>query len=506
MKNKKLTVIVPAVVVHNLDPHTGIPFLPHMAGHLAGMLDELEYDVQVIDCFGMDSNQRTIEDDFMIIGVSPDIVVSTIEENSKIAFIYCRTIEDLLSVEKIMEAIKKDKRNIKICIFENIQTTNSFSLLHIIDYLFEKGCDAAIMSEPERRLGKIVEGLLGNRELNDISDFAYRQNNEIKINPKGTFDDDLDTLPFPLWEKWQLQGYWSAGYAHAPVKRKSKFLPILSSRGCPYRCTFCVSPTLNPTWRMRSAKNVVDEMEYFYLKMGITDFHFSDLDPTVNSERTKEICKQLIMKKMPIEWKLSQGTKIETVKDVETVGLMQKAGLTFFSFSPESGSKELMKKLKKPFDYEHAIKILKELNRLDIKTQACFIAGTPEETELDRQKSIDYVKRLVKAGVDEIAVFIYSPIPGSALADQVDGYNHFSELTRSPVWRKDYKSLKKYRMKMYKTFFLYKLLFFPQKVIFEIYRIFKREFKTKMEMSIFKLVKLRLLYYFPSLFPNVITK
>ena len=66
---------------------------------------------------------------------------------------------------------------------------------------------------------------------------------------------------------------------------------MLSSRGCPYRCKFCVSSTLNPKWRKRSAKNVVDEMEYFNKKMNIVDFHFSDLDPTVNE---KELLKYVM--------------------------------------------------------------------------------------------------------------------------------------------------------------------------------------------------------------------
>jgi len=497
---EKITVIVPAVVVHNLDPHTGIPFLPHMAGHVAGMLNHLDYDVQVIDCFGIQPHQRKIINEFMILGVDEKFVAENIHSDSKIAFIYCRTIEDLFSVELIMSAIKKQRPNIKICIFENIQTTNSFSLLHIIDYLFDKGCDAAIMGEPEKRLESIVSALLGKNPLDVITDFAYKLDGNIKINPKGDFDNNLDDLPFPLWRKWQLQGYWDAGFAHAPIKKNTRFLPILSSRGCPYRCTFCVSPSLNPTWRMRSPKNVVDEMEYFYNKMDVTDYHFSDLDPTVNDKRTKEICKELIKRNLPIEWKLSQGTKIETIKDIETLELMKRSGLTFFSFSPESGSPDLMMKLNKPFDYDHALIIAENLNRLKIKSQACFIAGTPEETVVDQQLSVDYVKKLVKAGVDEIAVYIYSPIPGSALADQVSGFNHFSELTRSPVWREDYKQLKKYRKKMYLTFLIYKFVYYPLKVLSEISRIISKNFQTKMEMSIYKYIKLRILKHYPSLF------
>ena len=129
-----------------------------------------------------------------------------------------------------------------------------------------------------------------------------------------------------------MTGYWSAGYSHAPVKKNKKFLPIISSRGCPYRCKFCVSPTLNPIWRKRSASNVVNEMEYFNKKMGVTDFHISDLDPTVNEKRIINIAEEIIKRKLKIEWKLSQGTKVETIKNLSSLEIMKESGLSFFSF------------------------------------------------------------------------------------------------------------------------------------------------------------------------------
>ena len=138
-----------------------------------------------------------------------------------------------------------------------------------------------------------------------------------------------------------MEGYWSAGYSHAPIKKNKRFLPIITSRGCPYRCKFCVSPTLNPTWRKRSPKNVVDEIEYFNKKLNITDFHVSDLDPTVNEKRIIEICKLIIERGLNIEWKLSQGTKVETIKNMSTLELMKKSFKFFLSH--RSGSVELMK-------------------------------------------------------------------------------------------------------------------------------------------------------------------
>ena len=256
-------------------------------------------------------------------------------------------------------------------------------------------------------------------------------------------------------------------------------------------CVFCVSPTLNPTWRSRSAKNVVDEIEHLNKTLNVTDFHFSDLDPTVNEKRTIEISNEIIERNLKIEWKLSQGTKVETIKNLSTLDKMKKSGLSFFSFSPESGSIELMKKLNKPFDYDHGLKIAKYLHKLKISTQACFIAGTPPETKLDRKKSLDYMKKLAKAGVDEIAVFIYSPIPGSYFADQIGGFKHYSELSRSPKWRNDYKEVSIFRYKMYIVFILYKIIFHPIKIIKNIGGILSKNFKTKMEMSIYKLIKLK---------------
>ncbi len=501
----KTAVIVPAVVAHNLDPHTGIPFMPHMAAHMAGALDYAGYDVQVIDCFGLDPHHRQIIDEFMIMGVDEKWVVDQLDPNVKIVYLYCRTVEDFISSERLVEAIHAQRPTLKICLFENIQTVNSFSLRHIVMDLFAKGACAAILGEPERRAHVITEALLANRDLNQIPGIAFlNAKGELVVTPDEPFDKHLDELAFPLWEKFPLEGYWQAGFAHAPVG-KYRFLPLLTSRGCPYRCTFCISPGLNPKWRGRGAKSVVDEMEYFYRRMNVVDFHVSDLDPTVDDKRTRAICEELIRRQLPITWKLAQGTKIETIKNEETLELMAKAGCRFISFSPETGSTKLLKIMNKPFDHAHGLRMARKMHQLGIRIQSCFIAGVPGEDEEDRRLSIEYVKQLIRAGVDEIAVTIFTPLPGAALSEAIKGYTHYSQLTHSPTWRADYKEIQWYRYRMYGTFFLFKLLH-PLKVIREISGLVSGRFETKMEMSLFKVMKLRLLYFFPGMFKKLAPK
>jgi anaerobic magnesium-protoporphyrin IX monomethyl ester cyclase len=124
----------------------------------------------------------------------------------------------------------------------------------------------------------------------------------------------------------------------------------------------------------------------------------------------------------------------------------------------------------------------------------------PGETPEDREMSVAYARRLVLAGVDEISVVIFTPLPGAALSKSLSGYQHYSECTPSPSWREDYPALMAYRRRMYLNFFLYKLRY-PRKVLREIRGLLTARFETKMEMSLFKQVKLYGLRYFPRVFP-----
>ncbi len=258
-------------------------------------------------------------------------------------------------------------------------------------------------------------------------------------------------------------------------------------------------PSLNNTWRARSASNVVKEMEHFYHTMNITDFHVSDLNPTVSDKRVREICEIILKHKLPVKWKLAQGTKIETIKNEETLELMAKAGCVYISFSPESGSKRILESVNKPFDFVHALRMVRKMKELGIRSQACFIAGLPGEEGLDRIKSLRYVKKLVEAGLDEINVPVFTPVPGSDLSQVIKGYSHYAQCTFSSTWRSDYLEISVFRYKMYITFFLHKLRY-PRKVFREIIGFLTGRFETKMEMSFFKLIKLLTLRYCPGLF------
>lgn len=496
-------VVIPPVVCHNLDPHTGIPFMPHMAAHLAGAL---KYGggrrVQVIDCFGLQPNERQVVGEFMLMGTSEEWVVSHLLPGTINCFIYCRTIAEFIAVERLVEKIKQKRPEIKITLFENVQAVTSYSLRHVAHEFIDNGVDCVIMGEPEDRVVEVARRLEEGQSLDGIPGLAFSEGGKTVVGMPSELPANLDALPMPAWELFPLKGYWVAGFAHAPVSG-AKFLPILTSRGCPYRCTFCIAPEVNPKWRGRSAKHVVDEMEHFYRTLGVTDFHISDLDPTVSDKRTREICRELISRKLPITWKLAQGTKIETIKSEETLELMAKAGCVFVSFSPESGSQRLLKIMNKPFDHEHALKMAEKMSQLNIRMQAVFIGGVPGEEPADRDMSVAYAKKLIKAGVDEVSLVVFTPLPGAKLSGAINEFKHYSQCTPSPSWRKDYKTLMAYRRRMYVNLFVCKALYHPGKLLREMWGLLTLRFQTKMEMSLFKQAKLYMLRYTPWFFPHL---
>ena len=136
------------------------------------------------------------------------------------------------------------------------------------------------------------------------------------------------------------------------------------------------------------------------------------------------------------------------------------------------------------------------MNKNKIYSQACFVLGYPEEKEEDLDLTKKMIFNLTKNGIDEIAIFIISPIPGSKIFNDFYGYDSYSELNFSPTWRKDYSKLFKKRLFFYAYFIFFKILFYPIKIIKQILRFFTLNFQTKMEMVPFKYFKLSILSVF----------
>ncbi len=421
----KVCIITPNIVTQKGDFFgSGIPYMPFTAAYVAAYLREKKYEIQVIDAFGAAPTKVTETESHFVQGLLPEEVQQRIEEGTTFIFISAERVISHNALMNILTEVKKQEKtkNIPVCIIENTQAVSAYALKEVYDEFFGAGADFILTGEPEKRAEMLLKAVdeKGEKQaalLHAIDGIIWNDKKNKKVHKEDKKEylktEDLDHLPFPAWDLFPVENYWDLGYAHAPLTT-DKYLPLLTSRGCPYPCGFCVVPATNERkWRARTAKNVVDEIEYMKKTFNVSEFHLEDLNPTIQKKRMQEISQEIIDRNLKIIWKVGSGTKIETV-DEETITAMAASGCTFISLSPESGSPEMLKKMNKPFDHAQALDLVRHMDKEGIITQACFVLGYPGEEEKDKQMTMEYIQKLAKAGCDEIALFLMASVPGAS--------------------------------------------------------------------------------------------
>ena len=250
-----------------------------------------------------------------------------------------------------------------------------------------------------------------------ILGLAWRKGEEIIVNPDRPFIPELDDLPIPKHELLPLDKQ------RMPMI-KGPFTFIVTSRGCPAGCKYCIKHvTYQNTVRVRSAENVVEELEYLG-QLGITNIHmYADLF-TVNREHVVSICNLILERGLKIRW--TCNSRVDYV-DEEMLALMGKAGCWMISWGIESSNEMILKRARKGYKKEQAFKALRWAKAAGIKNWGYFIIGLPGETEDTIRETIDYAKQLP---VDIALFHIAAPYPGTPFFYEVVENNWFRPGTK----------------------------------------------------------------------------
>ena len=488
---KPIILINPNLVVQRNDPFTtGIVYMPIGLAYTAAALREAGLPVQVIDAFAEDPRQARRSEKFTLMGLTDDEVLARIPADAGLVFLFAINLTNHIASENILRAVKRERPDLPVVILENTQAVTAYALEHVRQVFFDAGADYVLTGESERAAVILARHLEAQNPPGELDQLAGLGSASF-YNPPKEFIQDLDSLPFPAWDLFPIDNYWNLRFAHGP-QHDNRYLPLLTSRGCPYPCRFCVVPATNgQKWRARSAVNVVDEMEHHVKMFGVSEFHIEDVDPTISDARIREMCAEILRRGLKITWKIVAGTKVETIRSEETLDLMAQAGCRYISISPETGSPRVLKLMRKPFDLDHAVRLVRRMNQVGIRSQACFVLGFPGETAEDLQMTWEMVHDLTRKGVDEIALFIITPVPGSAIFDEFRGYESLSDMNFTPTWRDDYEDLSKFRLRLYGAFLLWKLRHYPGKIIRQAWNFLRRRFETKMEMVPYRALVLK---------------
>lgn len=256
--------------------------------------------------------------------------------------------------------------------------------------------------DAQARAGSNLSGVLG---------LTYRDaDGDVRANPDRPLFEPLDQMPFPARHIVAGDGYragiYSGGYPTAMV----------SSRGCPYRCTFCLWPDIlyGHRFRSRSAENVVDEIEEAVRVYGRDEVYFDDDTFTIDRRRVMDICHLILQRGLEKEVEWIAQCRVDTV-DREMLEAMKAANCGYILFGVESGSPEMLKKMKKGITLDKVRSAFELARQVGIKTQAFFLFGIPGETQETIRETIEFAKE-INASSTQFAVAI--PHPGTALYEE----------------------------------------------------------------------------------------
>lgn len=468
---------------------SGVPYWPVELATFASFLIANSKKVSVLDLFGLSPITLEEKHDHYLQGLSFDSALSAKDVTTPdFIFIFGISFMSHPEIQSLIKQAKSRFPNTPVSVLENSQAVTAYAIDHCCDSLFEAGADFLVCGEPYWNWPEIEASLLKTSPPpnNVLSP-------KLKRPPQRVFKKDM-SLPRPAWDLFPIRNYWKIPYSHGP--KTKTFLPMLTSRGCPWHCDFCVIPeTNNLRWRSRSAEEVVSEMIHFRDTLGIRDFQLEDLNPTVFWPRIEEICNALIEKQAGIRFYMVSGTKAETIP-LDGIELLAKAGCRYISISPESGSPELMKKIGKRFDYDHANSLVSLCKKYDISTQTCFLVGHPEESEADFRMTVQALQRLVRSGATEVAIFIVSPFAGSSLyqSRSIKMASIGNAITFSPKGRNDFSIVANRRDQLIRTFFIEKLKRGPDLWIQGLRALFGTP-RTKMENLPLRILFLQRLFF-----------
>jgi anaerobic magnesium-protoporphyrin IX monomethyl ester cyclase len=273
------------------------------------------------------------------------------------------------------------------------------------------GVDAVIRGEFEYTAADLGRALQDGGNLSGVQGITYRDDDgDVRRNPDRPLFEPLDGMPFPARHIVKGEGYragiYSGGHPTAMV----------SSRGCPYRCTFCLWPDVlyGHKFRARSAINVVDEIEEAVRVHGHDEVYFDDDTFTIDRQRVMDVCRLIQERGLEREVEWIAQCRVDTV-DREMLGAMKAANCGYILFGVESGSPEMLKKMKKGITLDKVREAFKLTREVGIKTQAFFLFGMPGETQETIQETIEFAKE-INASSTQFAIAI--PHPGTALYEE----------------------------------------------------------------------------------------
>ncbi|HHT9117294.1 MAG TPA: B12-binding domain-containing radical SAM protein [Candidatus Hypogeohydataceae bacterium YC38] len=308
---------------------------------------------------------------------------------------FTQTLVDAVKVAEMVKAIDKD---IHVCMggtHATLYPQETIALPHV---------DTAIVGEGETSFTHLVESLSKDQDLSQVSGLLFKKNGHVARNEPKPYTKELDRLPFPARHLTPVEKYYSIIEADSPMTT------MISTRGCPYNCIFCLGSVERTLYRERTPGNVVDEMEQC-VKEGFKDIFFWDSIFTINKRRVMSICQEIQERGLKITW--SVRSRIDQT-DEEMLQKMRAAGCRRIQYGIESGSNRTLSSLRKGISLKQISEGVARVKSLGFTVYGDFMVGSPGETREDVINTINFA---IALDLDYVNFSVVTPYSHTELYD-----------------------------------------------------------------------------------------
>ena len=375
-----------------INPHYPIsetPAPPLGLAFLAGFLLKSKIEVHILDFAVIPWNNETLEKE--IKAFKPDIVGSTaVTMNFDAAVRILRTSKQI------------DPDIVTVCggPHASFEATEALTHHHHLDVI--------VIGEGEQTLLDLVRCVEKKKSFEPVAGIAYREGNRVHRTIARP-PVDINSLPLPARHLLPLGRYKALGLP----------LTLTTSRGCPYKCSFCIGRKMGgPAVRYREPKRVVDELEQI-ASLGFNQVNIADDLFTANHRHCRDICDEILRRGLSIKW--TAFARVDTVSE-EVLLKMKAAGCKAVSFGVESANPGILKTIRKGISPRQVVEAVNLCLDTEITPYASFILGLPGETSETLQQTVQFARDLQSMGV-AYGYHLLAPFPGTEIRETLEDYH-----------------------------------------------------------------------------------
>lgn len=315
--------------------------------------------------------------------------------------------------EAALEIIKKVKKDFDVkIVLGGIHATIMKDKIMVHNEI-----DFSVIGEGEITILELVNALIsGNNNFSDIKGLYSRRGKDVLWGGVRELIKNLDELPFPAMDLINdINKYTPPNITRSPV------LPIMTSRGCPFSCSFCCSEQLfGHFFRARTVESIISEIDFYIKKYNVREIHILDDLFLVNKKRVLDFCEKVLENKYDISFSFANGVRVDMIDD-DILSNLKKIGLRNIGFGIESGNQKVLDRVNKRLTLEQIRKGVKLCKKYNFETWGFFIIGLPGDTEETVRETIDFA---IELDPDYAKFLILKPYPGSKVYYELSEQNY----------------------------------------------------------------------------------